>query len=820
MSLIYWWPFTDNTVDKINGKTFTSTNWSFQSNGKIGNCFAPSWTDSNTISRQIYADNVSIPETFSVAVWVKNNNNFNSPRTYCPIQFSNGDCWISGANNKGWDFSHNSLRLIFNNGSNVSGSAGNAEVNWGYNPREFLGSWYHIAFTVNKTTRKAELFINGVSKGIKDLPSAVDTYGGTFKLKINWVQGWMLDGSLNDLRIYDHALSSAEVKEISQALVVHYTFNDTLSEPTTNLISNLHNLVNCTRYDNGVKIDWNTNSADTYFFIIPRETLISGDIYTISFWCDGVGDNDDVSFAMSNLGNTHKFFIHDGYNEFTFTMNDTIANGCFLDDINRVSGKIFTLINIQLEKKDHATPYTPTSRDGMLVNETGYSREAISINTNLTSDTFIGSHSMKFNGIGTSTQSYIDIGDITIDTNYMTFCVWCKWNSLQNWSRIFDFGKSTEGQDTDILLANNGTSTSLYLAGRTAGGGSFPDTNVGTISTGVWYFISAVINNKVAKVYIYKEDGTLQTKEFSINDLGDSVTFTNCYLGKSNWSNDSYFDGQIADFKIYTTALSSNDIKDLYKAKAYITDKGDIMCGEFIEDKTDTMVTEKGTFECKEVYEEIDSAYERLEYIQTSGTQYIKTGIQSHDNITKLNAHYYQLTYDPGQILFGCYDGVATMYFNYKELGIIEHRSHWMYTDLRTGAEWKENQDVKSTLVINGNNLILTNNGKTVTGVASMSKGSNSYEMLLGAYSAQGSAGYFFYCKLYNFQIEVDNVLVRNFIPCKRKSDNVLGLFDSVNKVFYTNAGSGTFGAGPSVTNNDASIYEDGHISGREIIEI
>ena len=137
MSLIYWWPFTDNTVDKINGKTFTSTNWSFQSNGKIGNCFAPSWTDSNTISRQIYADNVSIPETFSVAVWVKNNNNFNSPRTYCPIQFSNGDCWISGANNKGWDFSHNSLRLIFNNGSNVSGSAGNAEVNWGYNPKEF-----------------------------------------------------------------------------------------------------------------------------------------------------------------------------------------------------------------------------------------------------------------------------------------------------------------------------------------------------------------------------------------------------------------------------------------------------------------------------------------------------------------------------------------------------------------------------------------------------------------------------------------------------------------------------------------------------------
>jgi hypothetical protein len=281
---------------------------------------------------------------------------------------------------------------------------------------------------------------------------------------------------------------------------------------------------------------------------------------------------------------------------------------------------------------------------------------------------------------------------------------------------------------------------------------------------------------------------------------------------------------KIDDFRLYYTYPGDDKIEqvvqDLYKAKAYITDKGDIEAYQFIEGKTQAQVTSKYCFECKEVCEEIDSAYEQLEYIQTSGTQYIRTGIQSRDNITGLSAHYYQLTYNPGQILFGCYDGVATMYFNFKESGTIEHRSHWMYTDLRTGAEWKENQEVKSTLVINGNNLTLTNNGKTVTGTASRSKGSNSYEMLLCAYSSQGSAGYGFYCRLYNFQIEVDNVLVRNFIPCKRKSDNVIGLYDSVNKVFYTNSGSGTFGAGPVLTNSRASIYQDGRISGREIIEI
>ena len=50
--------------------------------------------------------------------------------------------------------------------------------------------------------------------------------------------------------------------------------------------------------------------------------------------------------------------------------------------------------------------------------------------------------------------------------------------------------------------------------------------------------------------------------------------------------------------------------------------------------------------------------------------------------------------------------------------------------------------------------------------------------------------------KIYYFKIYVNNVLVRNFVPAKRKSDNVLGLYDLVNNAFYTNAGTGTFTAG------------------------
>ena len=43
------------------------------------------------------------------------------------------------------------------------------------------------------------------------------------------------------------------------------------------------------------------------------------------------------------------------------------------------------------------------------------------------------------------------------------------------------------------------------------------------------------------------------------------------------------------------------------------------------------------------------------------------------------------------------------------------------------------------------------------------------------------------------------NTLIREFIPCYRKSDNVIGLYDKVNNVFYTNNGTGTFTKGSDV---------------------
>ena len=50
--------------------------------------------------------------------------------------------------------------------------------------------------------------------------------------------------------------------------------------------------------------------------------------------------------------------------------------------------------------------------------------------------------------------------------------------------------------------------------------------------------------------------------------------------------------------------------------------------------------------------------------------------------------------------------------------------------------------------------------------------------------------------KIYRFRCEENGVAVRDMYPCKRDSDDVLGMYDVVNDVFYDNDGSGTFTGG------------------------
>ena len=72
-----------------------------------------------------------------------------------------------------------------------------------------------------------------------------------------------------------------------------------------------------------------------------------------------------------------------------------------------------------------------------------------------------------------------------------------------------------------------------------------------------------------------------------------------------------------------------------------------------------------------------------------------------------------------------------------------------------------------------------------------------------------GTVQYFTKCKLYSMKLYEDSIIVRDFIPCYRKSDGEIGLYDLVNNVFYTNKGTGTFLKGENVYLSDVARRND-----------
>ena len=87
-----------------------------------------------------------------------------------------------------------------------------------------------------------------------------------------------------------------------------------------------------------------------------------------------------------------------------------------------------------------------------------------------------------------------------------------------------------------------------------------------------------------------------------------------------------------------------------------------------------------------------------------------------------------------------------------------------------------------------GNQTIFSRNNSTA-----LSTGYNIYLFGLNYTGTMSATGKF---RIYNYKLTKNNSLVRNFVPCYRKSDNVIGMYDIINKTFYTNAGSGTFTKG------------------------
>lgn len=192
----------------------------------------------------------------------------------------------------------------------------------------------------------------------------------------------------------------------------------------------------------------------------------------------------------------------------------------------------------------------------------------------------------------------------------------------------------------------------------------------------------------------------------------------------------------------------------------------------------------------------LPSGYTQLEYIESTGTQYIDTGYHLNSNNEKIEMEFRYTGSFSGKTLIGTQDSAYSAATKYS-INIYQNTLYVGTAHNIAKLGIAVGTDYECTIIANGSNGSIAENGGAATSFAITGELDHADNILIFCGDIAGTpnlnqaaAARLYYCKIYD-----NGVLVRDFIPCKNAS-GVAGLWDDVNSQFYQNAGTGSFIAG------------------------
>lgn len=186
----------------------------------------------------------------------------------------------------------------------------------------------------------------------------------------------------------------------------------------------------------------------------------------------------------------------------------------------------------------------------------------------------------------------------------------------------------------------------------------------------------------------------------------------------------------------------------------------------------------------------IPSELIELEYIESTGTQYINTGFKPNQN-SRIIFDFFPISIDQTHLFGSRTSNSSSDYFLVLCTGGYYRDDYASNKIVTTIAPTDHIIIDKNKNIVNFGSQTYTHSTATFTGA---------YPIYLFASNTGGNISYMTNIRLYSCKIYENGTLVRDFIPVKRTSDSKCGLWDKVTKAFYPNAGTGTFTAGPAIT--------------------
>ncbi len=372
------------------------------------------------------------------------------------------------------------------------------------------GPWTHVAVVRSGTT--VSIYVNGSLAGsgtiaLSPADLGVTTLNYLGKSQFN---DPYLDGSLDDFRLYSHAMSASEIAAFAhpaagapvQLAVVPGDTQSTLT--------------------------WLPNATSTY--TVKRSAASGGPYATVA---EGV-----TALTYTDTGLTNGVTYY-------YVVSGSNADGSGPDsaEVSVIPSTLAVHLKFDESTGTLAADSSGRAFHATLVNAPSFATGKLGNALGLTPTL--------------SQYAKLPSGVVSGFTDF-TISTWIKVNTFATWQRIFDFGSATNNYMflTTQYNATAPNNAKLRFAIRTPTVGEQNVSGTVALVAGAWTHVAVTRSGTTVRLYVNGALVGSGTIALNPSDLG---TTTLNYLGKSQF-NDPYLDASLDDFRLYSQALNASDI--------------------------------------------------------------------------------------------------------------------------------------------------------------------------------------------------------------------------------------------------------------------
>lgn len=508
----------------------------------------------------------------------------------------------------------------------VNSSGGAAVVSTG-NVSISFDTWYHVSLIYNRSSNLFKMYISTLSgstqkkqvTGIRNTAVSLTNLATRyFRINASEVYGGNGPGAripfrINDVRLYDHALSKKEVYDLSNACIANWDFEDPRIRSFDGSLDNI-----CNWRDKSTCLSAGWTGTPVYSDGILDLTATNG--WRAFMW--DIGENNigkpmtfSFDYKITNTANAGYIYIQNhesvSYGSETsrldLTQTDWIRKTFTFSQAKRYIGFNIRGVdstglslgmnvkNVKIIMSNYDSGYTEYGENPATTifdNSGSYNNLEINTASNTAIYTPIEgcteTNAIQFPDAATSYFSREYFKCLKQDA---TISVWFKITSSSSTQNYI----LSQGRDYDadysrrfgLNIYTNSNGTSLYVRAGTSNSAILATVS-SSLVLNTWYNITVTYDGANVKTYL---DGILKTTNALTGDFDWSQCSDRFVLGKMSHAytqTSNYFplNGSISKVKIFAKAFTASEVNSLVNSKKEISRSGSIRVGKVIEDES------------------------------------------------------------------------------------------------------------------------------------------------------------------------------------------------------------------------------------------